>query len=341
MRILMDQIHSLRACQTVLNQFIYTMLISVLGLIACEDKSEQVAAGSLDVGSEQGADSEEKAGSDQEANSEEEAVSDQEVDSEEESGSEQEGGNDLSAECIASCTALVDCLSSSEDVACQTDAVNLALISSACQDRCDSFAPFSVIALGIDTCEDWFVFAEQQLEEDWLSECVGNDSSLAIDCSPFGERITSCMLEECMPLDTYEAGLANLMTSLCQEQASMDQDAASFLSSVDERMPCSHPILEAYTNYFLQEDPSDPEAGSLVEICEGSPQNPADTCDQACRHLGPCIPPGSDGEALADYDNCAFYCALSPEIPSELWQCLEESALCSSVGNCFAMTEEE
>ena len=346
MRLYEGQILRLKVKRRILNPLIYTLLISGFGLMACEDKTTQVATSSPEVGSEQGATSEEEAGSEQEVTSAEEAGSEQEATSEEEAGNEEEAESEeereaLSVECASSCDALLDCINTSEDSACQTDAVTLDLISSACQDRCESFAPFSVIASGIDTCEDWFVFAEQQLEEDWLSECGGSSSSLSIDCRPFGDRITSCMLEACMPLNTYETGLANFMTSLCQDQASMDQDAAAFLASVDESMPCTHPILEAYTNYFLQENPSDPEAGSLAEICEGNPQNTEETCDNACRHLGPCIPPGSDGEALADYDNCTFYCALSPEIPSELWQCLEESALCSSVGNCFAMAEEE
>ena len=315
--------------------FIGCTVLSSLGLTACEENAESVVAEQAST----------EADTEQEAGAEQIIIEETDNDQAEEAGVESTDIEPVDTEanqaCEANCTALLDCLNTSEDNACQTDSVGLAQVSMACQARCESFAPFSVIASGIDSCENWLVFAEQQLEEEWLSGCGTNVSISNIDCNPFGERIASCMVEECVPLDTYEIGLAGLMSSLCQEQASMDAEAAAFLASVNENMPCNHPILEAYSNYFLQENPMDPEAGSLVDICGGNLQNPAETCENACRHLGPCIPPGSDGEDLADYDTCIFYCALFPDIPSELWLCIEESPLCTSVGGCFELSEDK
>ncbi len=312
-------------------KYCFFMCLLSLALLACDDSTEQ--AGTEQAGTEQAGT--EQAGTEQ-AGTEQAGT--------EQAGTEQAGTEQAGTEvneCELSCTALLDCLNTTEEESCQATPVELVQLSTVCQERCNSFEPFSSIALGIDTCEDWFVFAEQQLGDDWLNRCGTTTPVSQIDCAPFGTRVASCLVDACMPLDPYTRGVSNLMMTLCQEQASMNAESATFLASVNETMPCDHPILEAYTNYFLQEDPMNPEAGAWRNVCEGDLQNSAETCDTACRHLGPCIPPGSDGEALADYDTCTFYCAVSPDIPSELWACIEESAVCTSVGGCFAMMGEE
>ena len=237
-------------CKIIFIYLIGCTVLSSLGLSACEENAESVVAEQASTET----DTEQEAGAEQIIIEE---TDNEQVDLEEagaESTDNEPADTEINQECEVNCNALLDCLNISETDTCQTDSVGLAQVSMACQARCESFAPFNVIASGIDSCENWFVFAEQQLEEDWLSGCGTNMSISNIDCNPFGERIASCMVEECMPLDAYEIGLAGLMSSLCQEQASIDAEAAAFLASVNENMPCNHPILEAYSNYFLQEN---------------------------------------------------------------------------------------
>ncbi|MEZ4467028.1 MAG: hypothetical protein R3F43_21905 [bacterium] len=58
-------------------------------------------------------------------------------------------------------------------------------------------------------------------------------------------------------------------------------------------------------------------------------------CAQACPQLGPCIGPDDDGAALRDADICLYYCAISPDVPTPVWQCIAEQRACEGVYGCF------
>ena len=90
MKAYIDQLLSLKVYRTILNPLIYTFLISGLVLMACEDKTTQIAMSNPEAGSEQEANILEAAGSEQEINIAEEAGSEQEATSGEEVDSEEE-----------------------------------------------------------------------------------------------------------------------------------------------------------------------------------------------------------------------------------------------------------
>ncbi|MCB9529301.1 MAG: hypothetical protein H6701_13120 [Myxococcales bacterium] len=180
-----------------------------------------------------------------------------------------------------------------------------------------------------------------------LVMCVQNPPPIEpdFDCSGFAARATECIAETCPPAERFEADLPHLIDYLCREAVDDGVAEPEALAAIGPDTPCDHEALVGAVSFFTQVDPEDDDSGLLVGICAGDepPQDPA-LCAAACAELSPCIPPGTpedDGGALADPALCRFYCTLDPELPGDIWQCIDDAPDCGAIFACFPAEPDE
>ncbi len=159
------------------------------------------------------------------------------------------------------------------------------------------------------------------------------------DCSGFASRASVCIVEGCPAAEPYGADLIPFIDRLCVQAVTDGEAEADALAMIGPETPCDHEALVGAVSYFTEVIPADEGSGLLVAVCDGMPPaNEAALCGSACQALSPCIPPGAgddDGGALIDQGICRVYCGLSPEVPTDVWQCVDAAADCAAVGACF------
>jgi hypothetical protein len=88
-------------------------------------------------------------------------------------------------------------------------------------------------------------------------------------------------------------------------------------------------------DYFLTVKPESEGSGSLSLICENGLYRSLEDCTTSCSKLSPCIPEGSEGDALRDEEVCQYYCAVSDDINDDSWSCLAQTESCEDIPACF------
>ena len=243
-------------------------------------------------------------------------------------------GGGVSEACATSCAALSACVSEGCEGADQS------VVQGLCEARCTDFAPFSEIASGIDSCTDWISFAGQQLGDEFSAQCEVGPPPPAEplpECEPFAARLSACVTERCENFAPIQSDAEQILRTVCAQQVANGEVPLTTFAAVTDETSCEQQTLTAYLTFLLERNPLNPESGPFVELCEEGPQVSAETCATACEHVGPCIPEGSDGEALRDGATCRYICAIAPDVDPSVWQCLEEADAggCLSVGQCF------
>jgi len=243
-------------------------------------------------------------------------------------------GGEPSERCEESCVALSACV----EEGCE--GADLSVVEGLCAQRCERFAPFAEIASGIDSCTDWISFAGQQLGDDFTEQCEVAPAPPAEplpECEPFAARLSACVTERCENFAPIQSDAEQILRTVCTQQVANGEVPLTTFAAVTDETSCEQQTLTAYLTFLLERNPLNPESGPFVELCEEGPQVSTETCTAACEHVGPCIPEGSDGEALRDRATCRYICAISPDVDPSVWQCLEEAdeGGCISVGQCF------
>ena len=235
--------------------------------------------------------------------------------------------------CAEACGALMACV----EMSCEAAGDQAALLV-LCEERCEGFASFADIALGIDTCDDALAFGRQQLGAPFEEACPEGappEVQPVAECEPFAARLSECITERCEPFGAIESEATPLLSSICAQQIANGEVPLTTFASVTSDSSCDNQVIQAYANFLTEVTPGAADSGPLAPICEGGLLNDYTVCEEACAHLAPCIPEGSDGEALRDEGVCRYVCATSPDVASEVWSCLQDAPLCIATGRCF------
>jgi len=255
------------------------------------------------------------------------------------------GAAALGAECAEACGALLACADACPPPAGADPAGRGAAregLGASCEERCAAFAPFLSVAGGLDACDDWLSFAQQQLADALAPLCAPAappappaPAPELPECDTFAERLAVCLTDACPPFAPLAADARGLLSAICDQQAASGEVPRDAFAAVGPLTPCDAPILGPYVRYFTESLPGDPASGPLRPICDAGPLNPPERCAAACARLSPCIPPGGEGEALRDEAICRYFCGTSADVTPAVWECLEAAPLCASVGACF------
>jgi len=243
-------------------------------------------------------------------------------------------GGEAPSACAENCAALDSCVAEACEGADRARVVEL------CEARCETFAPFAEIGAGIDSCVDWLSFASQQLGDEFSAQCEPGPPPAPEplpECEPFAARLSACVTERCEPFAPIQSDAELILRDVCAQQVARGEVPLSSFATVTDDSACDQELLAIYLRFLTERDPNNPESGPFVDICAEGLEVPAETCAQACENVGPCIPEGSEGEALRDGPTCRYICAISPDVAPEVWSCLEGATGggCLSVGQCF------
>ena len=180
----------------------------------------------------------------------------------------------------------------------------------------------------------WTCISEAE-QCDAAFQCFNAPPPAVPECDAFGQRVAECIVEDCPAVMTIQVGTAGSATNVCnslvanqtysQEQVAQAAQGACGVREPQRYCELSHHYKSSITGVRLL------GGGLPGGTCE-SPE----VCQQACENLSPCIPEGSEGEALRDVDVCSLFCHVQPvDFPVRNWECLQNAPACEDIGMCF------
>ena len=141
-------------------------------------------------------------------------------------------------------------------------------------------------------------------------QCFNAPPPAVPECDAFGQRVAECIVEDCPAVMTIQVGTAGSATNVCNSLVANQTYSQEQVAQAAQGA-CGVRELRDIANYLTITNPALQGSGFLEGVCQEGLRTP-EVCQQACENLSPCIPEGSEGEALRDVDVCSLFCHVQP-----------------------------
>jgi hypothetical protein len=243
-------------------------------------------------------------------------------------------GGGVSPGCVTTCERLTDCsvaACSGYEVAGAED------LQAHCEGICEAQPTFSTIVDGTPECADVVAYGRQTLGEAYGAACEVDPNNLPTspECEAFGQRLTTCLAEQCPPMGADEALGATAYRLYCDQVVAAGEASPEAIGGyINAQTPCDAPqVVEFVTG---QIEGADGQPGPLAAYCADGPQLDEATCRAACEITSPCLPDEGDAAPLRNVDRCTFFCMSDRTSVSEAaWMCTTVAPGCAVALACF------